>query len=79
MSCWKLGEGQCWWNQERAVGGLKRWHMAVSSEVLGRNLPATAKGRNDHMAEEVQREMNEGQARAMMFSNDTQTPRVVIL
>lgn len=53
--------------------------MAVSSEVLGRDLAATAKGRNDHMAEEVQRKMNEGQERATMFSSDTQTPRVMIL
>lgn len=33
--------------------------MTVSSEVLRSDLPATEKGRNDHMAGEVQRKMNE--------------------
>lgn len=52
---------------------------AVSSEVLGCDLPAGAKGRSDHMAEEVQKKMNEVWEGAMMFSSDTQTPRVMIL
>lgn len=31
--------------------------------------------RDDHMAEEVQRKMNEGQERMMICSNDTQRAR----
>lgn len=51
------------------MGGLRVGiTKAVSSEVLGFDLPATA---NDQMAEELWRKMNEGQERTMMLSRDT--------
>lgn len=78
-SCWKLGEGQCLWNQESS-GGVWEREMAspwLSAEVLGSDLPTTAKGRNP------QRWSHgwggaEGQKRTMICSSDTQRACVMI-
>lgn len=45
-SCWKLGEGQCRWEQEDGGGWRDGITMAVRAEVLGDDLTATAKGRD---------------------------------
>lgn len=59
-SCWKLGEGQCRWNQEKVWVGLRDGiTIDMSVEVLGCDLPPqkrTGTYRDDHMAQEVQRE-----------------------
>lgn len=59
-SCWKLGEGQCLWNQESS-GGV--WEMASPRLWVRRCWDVTFRlqqragiHRDDHMAEEVQRD-----------------------
>lgn len=44
-SRWKLGEGQCRWNQEWWAGSRDGITTTVSERLLGCDLPATAKGR----------------------------------
>lgn len=82
-SCWKLGEGQCRWNQESSGGAQEMaspWLWAPRCwDVTSQLQQRAGIQREDHMAGEVQRRMNEGWEWTMICSNDSQRARVRII